>query len=151
MKHYKTELLLSAPADHVFRSLFERAGLQGWWTATCDVGTEVGTQSTFRFGQVVKVMRIEQLHPNSAVRWQCTENTLREWVGTHLLFRLESQSSSITLLTFEHIGLTPNLKCYSYCSPGWDQFLGSLKRYVETGKGSPYIETEALHLTGVLL
>ena len=143
MKHYQTELLLSAPADNVFRSLSTLAGLQGWWTSTCDVGTKVGARSTFRFGPVVKVMQIEQLQPNTEVRWQCTENTLHEWVGTHLLFRLESQSSSITLLTFEHIGLTPNLECYSHCSPGWDQFLGSLKRYVETGKGVPYIETVA--------
>lgn len=44
MKHYRSELLLSAPASTVFQALTTPKGLKGWWTTTCEIGTAVGEQ-----------------------------------------------------------------------------------------------------------
>ena len=150
MNHYKKDIRIAAPASAVYRAITTPAGLQGWWTATCDVGVGVGAQSTFRFGQTHNVMRIVSLKPDVEVRWQCIEQhhhapdqltRTDEWAGTSVVFRLVSESPASTLLQFEHIGLVPALECYEICDAGWSHFLGtSLKGYVETGKGAPYVE-----------
>jgi hypothetical protein len=98
-------------------------------------------------------MRIESLQPDAEVRWQCVEQhhhapdklkRADEWAGTSVVFRLVPQSKTGTLLHFEHIGLVPGLECYDICNTGWNHFLGiSLKNFVETGKGTPYVEPTA--------
>jgi uncharacterized protein YndB with AHSA1/START domain len=148
MNHYKKDILIAAPAADVYRALTTPAGLRGWWTATCDVGTGVGARSTFRFGQTHNVMRIEGLQPDAEVRWRCLEQhhhapgqltRVDEWAGTSVVFLLEPKTPASTLLHFEHLGLVPALECYEICNGGWNHFLGtSLKNLVETGTGAPF-------------
>lgn len=143
---FRMDLPIQAPASAIYAALTEARGLRGWWTTTCDIGTGVGALCTFRFGTTAKVMRIEALTPEVQVRWRCIEAHLRcpgitredEWEGTAISFTLEPQSSTSTLLRFAHIGLVPELECHGVCTAGWRQFLGSLKRFVETGTGTPY-------------
>lgn len=46
-----------------------------------------------------------------------------------------------TIIEFLHEGLTPESKCYNICAPTWDLFITeSLKSFIETGVGKPYIE-----------
>lgn len=112
------------------------------------VSITVGEQITIHFGDTYKVMHIEALHPFTEVRWSVTDAQLiapgltrtNEWIGTTIVFQLTPQSGKVTQLQLEHVGLTPQIECYEICSQGWNQFLGSLKTYVETGKGSPYVE-----------
>ncbi len=61
-----------------------------------------------------------------------------EWVGTRLRFELAPAADGSTELRFEHEGLEPTLECFELCRAGWQQFLGSLQRFVETGRGEPY-------------
>jgi uncharacterized protein YndB with AHSA1/START domain len=148
MNHYKKDVRIAAPTSAVYRAITTSEGLQGWWTATCDVGIGVGARSTFRFGQTHNVMRIVSLEPDAEVRWQCIEQhhhapdqltRTDEWAGTSVVFQLVAESPSSTLLHFEHIGLIPELECYGICYGGWNHFLGtSLKGFVETGVGAPY-------------
>lgn len=143
---FRMDLAIAAPASAVYAALTQERGLRGWWTRTCDIGTGVGALCTFRFGTTSKVMRIEALKPDSAVRWRCIEAHLRcseltredEWEGTAISFILEPQSPTSTLLRFTHEGLVPELECHGICTAGWRQFLGSLRQYVETGTGAPY-------------
>lgn len=143
---FRMELPIKAPASTIYAALTGERGLRGWWTMTCDIGTGVGAQCTFRFGTTWKVMRIEALRPDAEVRWRCIEAHLQcagltredEWEGTAISFTLEPQSPTSTLLRFAHLGLVPELECHGICTDGWRQFLGSLTRFVETGTGSPY-------------
>ncbi len=147
MSHYQTEMLLAAPAAQVYQALTTAAGLQAWWTHDCDIGSSVGARSTFYFGETYKTMRIDTLVPDAEVHWTCTDShiavpTLKrkdEWIGTRILFHLTPHADG-TRLHFEHHGLTPQIECYELCSNGWQQFLDSLKHYVETGTGQPYRE-----------
>ena len=41
-------------------------------------------------------------------------------------------------VTFRHEGLTPQLECYDMCRAGWEQYVPSLRDYIETGTGAPY-------------
>ncbi len=151
MNNYKFDISLTAPALTVYEALTTQRGIRGWWTASCDAGTAIGEQITVRFGTTFKTMRIETLRPEAEVRWHVIEAQLdvpgltrtKEWVGTTIVFHLEPQSPSATLIQMEHIGLTPQVECFELCSQGWLQFLGSLKTYVETGTGTPYVDPAA--------
>ncbi|HWV17708.1 MAG TPA: SRPBCC domain-containing protein [Rhodocyclaceae bacterium] len=147
MPNYNTELLVQAPPRRLYQALTTQAGLQGWWTESCTIGDGVGARSTFYFGETWKIMRTASLKPDTEVRWTCTDSHIAapglkrsdEWIGTDIVFRLVPRGEQ-TLLQFEHVGLTPQIECYALCTSGWHQFLGSLKKYAETGKGAPYVE-----------
>ena len=150
-EHYRGKLRIAAAPEVVYRALAKQAGLQAWWTTTCTVGTKPGDYSTFRFGDTHKTMRIESLVPDEEVCWQCVASRLvvpdrltrtDEWVGTSLLFRLQSPAPNETLLSFEHFGLGPHCECYQICSDGWNHYLDSLRQYCETGSGAPYCTPE---------
>jgi len=149
MKSYCCSVIIAAPAASVYEALTTAKGLQGWWTATCEVGAEAGALSTFWFGQTHNVMRIERLEPDREVVWRCVKQhhhapsqltRTDEWIGTRLVFQLAAPTPASTILEFEHIGLMPGLECYEICDLAWDHFLKrSLKNYVETGRGEPFI------------
>ena len=150
MSHYQQSLIVEADPATLYAALTTPEGLRGWWTQDCDVETKAGGSLHFRFGPNHKDLRIERLEPGREVRWLCTgahiavgELSCRyEWVGTQLVFRLTPQGSGRTRLDFEHIGLVPALEGYGLCSDGWRHYLGSVQRFAETGRGTPY-ELEA--------
>jgi uncharacterized protein YndB with AHSA1/START domain len=145
MNHYQHSLVIDASPAAVYAALTTPEGLRGWWTPDCDVATQMGDTIHFRFGSTHKDMRIEQLQPGREVRWLCTRAHIAagaltrkdEWMGTHIVFRLVSEGDR-TRLDFEHVGLVPAFECYDLCRRGWDYFLSSLQRFVETGRGTPF-------------
>ncbi|MGH8505120.1 MAG: SRPBCC family protein [Stenotrophobium sp.] len=146
-RHYRKELHFKAPAAALYAALSTQQGLRGWWTQTCTADEHVGGQACFEFGQNRKLMRIERLTPDRQVRWQCLESVIEvdssklppnEWANTTIVFRINGDSPTHTVLRFEHLGLTPALGCYTQCEGGWDYYLASLQRYVETGAGTPH-------------
>jgi len=149
VEHYSSEIELAAPRSTVYAALTTQQGIRSWWTESCDVGSEIGSQTIVRFGATFKVMRIESLLPDSEVSWKVTDARLEvpglkrtdEWIGTTITFRLVSVSDSVTRLRLEHHGLTPDVECFEICTSGWHQFLGSLKLYVETGTGAPFVQS----------
>ena len=146
MSHYQRQLLLSASPAAVYQAIATQAGLRGWWTHTCDADSHVGGRATFQFNQSRKVMNLTSLVPEREVRWQCAEAYIDadflqhkdEWVGTQIVFKLAPTGDGGTRLDFEHLGLSPALQCFDICTSGWNQFMGSLQSYVETGTGQPF-------------
>lgn len=150
-RHYRKEIHFKAPASAVYAALATQEGLRGWWTQTCTTGSAVGDSARFEFGENYKLMRIETLRPEAQVRWHCLESRIRvegrsypdnEWAGTTLVFRINGDTATHTVLRFEHLGLTPALECHALCQGGWDHFLASLLKYVETGTGTPHLAHE---------
>jgi hypothetical protein len=144
---FRRVLQINAPAATVYRALTTQTGIEGWWTRTCTIASEIGESSTVRFDKCFKTFRIDQLTPNESVRWHCTAAHIEtdtqfanpaEWVGTSIHFRLETVGPATTQLTLEHIGLGPQFECYDLCRQGWDHFLASLKHYSETGVGAAF-------------
>jgi len=44
------------------------------------------------------------------------------------------------VVTFTHEGLDPGQQCYDVCSNAWGMFANrSLKAFIETGTGEPYV------------
>jgi uncharacterized protein YndB with AHSA1/START domain len=146
MHHYQQDMTLNGSPAAVYAALTTAEGLRGWWTEDCDIATTVGGELVFRFGAHYKAMRIERLVTDTEVAWLCTAAHIDvdrfqrkdEWVETRIVFTLARDGDAGTRLHFEHVGLVPEFECWDVCSEGWQHFLASLGRYVETGSGTPY-------------
>ncbi|WP_312509308.1 SRPBCC family protein [Chryseobacterium culicis] len=145
MDNYTTTIELKAPAEKAYEALTHQIPL--WWSE-CFTGTSAqqGDLFTIRFGDLIyKTIRIKESIHNSKIIW-CVEDSLialpelknqTEWIGTSIVWEMEQKENS-SLLQLTHLGLNPAVECYAICSGGWDQFIGSLKLFLETGNGTPY-------------
>ena len=95
----------------------------------------MGGVHSFRFeGILFNSMQVVESVPGEEVHWKCVDGW-NEWKGTEVVFAIRDGE-----IMFEHIGLSPDLKCYKMCSQGWDTFIQkSLKDYVERGQGQPHV------------
>jgi len=136
---YQAELTLSATPEAVFDALTTIDGLAGWWTPVTGDGL-AGGELTFTFGPTAyAVMRVDAAEPGVRVRWTNRACHLADWVGTTIHFDLTETAAGGTELRFRHAGLTPSLECYTDCKSGWDHFIPSLRAYLETGTGNPWM------------
>lgn len=139
------ELTIAVSPERVYEAVTTRAGLSSWWTANVTATGEIDSEATFGFddGASVLTMRIDLLEPPELVHWVCTSGP-DEWVGTKVAFRIEGidknddgEPDGGTLLRFWHgewefeDGLLPR------CSFEWAMYLDSLRRYLQSGTGSP--------------
>jgi TfoX/Sxy family transcriptional regulator of competence genes/uncharacterized protein YndB with AHSA1/START domain len=137
----KRRILFNTDVDRVFGALSTLKGLRGWWTTLVKGSTEKGGVIRFEFAGLKEhiLMRVEKTKKPKWVEWYCLEHTeLDEWNGTKVIFELRENESGICELQFQHVGLVPELECYSSCRSGWDYFLKSLKDYVEKNEGTPF-------------
>jgi hypothetical protein len=133
---YQAELSVSAEPERVLRALTTLEGLSGWWspvTGTTETGGELQFVHKNPEPLVVEVVQADE----SGVRWHVLDYPGDpEWIDTSISFVL-SRTPTGTRGEFAHDGLTPALECFEWCSPGWDYFLASFVRYLETGTGNP--------------
>ncbi|WP_431216095.1 SRPBCC family protein [Puia sp. P3] len=161
MKSIRQNVLIAAPAEKVYRALTTQEGLAGWWTPAATARAEVNSIARFPFNfpdfEYAKEMKVTVLKNNARVEWECIAGA-DEWIGTTISFTLEAgdkatlgndhpellgqleqqQSENGTLVIFEHNGWKEYTPQFSECSFTWGQFLRSLKRLCETGKGQPW-------------
>lgn len=161
MKSIRQNVLIAAPVEKVYHALTTQEGLAGWWTPAATAKAELNGISRFPFNfpsfDYSKEMKITELKPNSRVEWECIAGA-DEWIGTTISFRLESgdkatlgnahpelmgqleqqKTDNGTLVIFEHNDWREYTPMFSECSFTWGQFLRSLKRLCETGKGQPW-------------
>ena len=85
------------------------------------------------------VLRVRQATRPSAVVWDVGSCPfLPDWEGTTPGFRLSRSGKGGCDVEFRHVGLSPQLSCYEMCRAGWDQYLPSLRDYLQTCTGNPY-------------
>jgi len=146
---YSTEMLVSAKPEFVYNAITKE--IDKWWTELSNKALQVGEQLTVKFEKTTSwVMTVSEASPNQSLAWKVTEanhdleniSKKDEWKGTSIKWKIEKNGSG-SKITFTHEGLFPALECYEICEGGWDYFLGSLKNYLETGKGNPYKESIA--------
>ena len=87
-------------------------------------------------------MEIVKLEPNKLVEWKCVEageESNKEWEGTSVIWEI-SDDSGKTNLNMVHKDWKEETELFSRCTDGWNHYAGnSLKSYLETGKGDPWI------------
>jgi uncharacterized protein YndB with AHSA1/START domain len=137
---YARQVHISASPERVFQILTTPAEFAAWWAPATGSATEDGElQVTFDGIEDPLALRVKQAARPSAVIWEVQACTfLPDWVGTTPAFTLSEAGIGGCDLRFRHEGLSPQLECYDMCRAGWDQYLPSLRDYIETGAGNPF-------------
>ena len=143
---YSAEILISAKPHSVYKAITR--DIDKWWTELSNQTWQVGDQLVVRFEKTTFwVMTVIEASPNRLLGWKVADanHDLKdltkkdEWKDTTIKWEItENETGSKVILT--HHGLVPALECFEICQTGWDYFLGSLKKYLETGIGYPYRE-----------
>ena len=137
MKSICHRLLIKVAPEKVYEALTTQDGLNGWWSPETTATPEVGSIATFNFAPyMLKEMRIEELQPNTKVKWLCIKS-YEDWIGTTITFELEPHEKGTTLF-FRHDGWAAYTAGFASCSYDWALFLRSLRFLCETGTGFPY-------------
>jgi uncharacterized protein YndB with AHSA1/START domain len=141
MEPIQHTLNLSASPEVVYRAVATPEGIQGWWCADSDRATRAGDETELRFvkdGKPVTMrFRVDVLEPDQRVAWTCIANANPIWVGSTLSWTIRRRNGGTTL-EFSHGGLTAGGPPYDMTVQGWQHFMASLSRYVETGTGQPW-------------
>lgn len=144
-ENYKTSVELNTTPEKVFNALTNEIFL--WWTEMFEgAANQKDKIFTVRFGSdVYKTIRVQELIVDSKISWLVTASIInipglkkqQEWKGTSIIWEILANKNN-TRLHLSHIGLNPSIECYDICTKGWQQFISSLKLFVETGKGKPF-------------
>ena len=143
---YSEEISIYAESEFVYRAITKE--IDKWWTELSNQAPQVGDQLSVRFEKKTSwVMTVSEAFPNRSLVWKVDEanhdledlSKKDEWKGTSIKWEMVEIEAG-TKITLTHQGLVPALECYNICQAGWGYFLESLKNYLETGKGYPYIE-----------
>ena len=146
---YSTEIVISAKPETVYEAITK--DIDKWWTELSNQALQVGDRLVVRFEKTTSwVMTVSEAFQDRSLVWKVAEanhdlegiTKKDEWKGTTIKWKIvENETGSKVTLT--HQGLVPELECFEICQAGWGHFLGSLKAYLETGKGYPYREATA--------
>lgn len=137
---YATQVHISASPERVFQILTTPDEFTAWWAPASGSATEGGQlRITFEGFEDPVVLRVKQAARPSAVSWEVESCAIfPEWVGTAPTFTLSESGAGGCDVQFRHEGVSPQLECYEMCRAGWDQYLPSLRDYIETGTGNPF-------------
>ncbi len=126
---------IHAPADRVYDAITRADGLRQWWTRDAAIEPKVGGAGEFGFygKRFVAKVRVEELTPVTRVRWKVTNAA---WRADEIAFDLKADGNDTTLL-FAHRGFPRADEGYASTTMRWGFYLLSLKRYLESGKGTP--------------
>ena len=115
-----------------------------WWAKTFSGSAEkLNDKFTVTFGKTFVDFQIKELVPNKKVVWQVTDchldwiNNKKEWNDTEVVFEVLEKENATQIL-FTHIGLVPEVECYTDCEVGWTGHItNSLVMLITEGKGMP--------------
>jgi uncharacterized protein YndB with AHSA1/START domain len=126
---------INASSERVYEAITTADGIRQWWTRDAAIEPKVGSAAEFGFyGKrfVAKVI-VEELNPFIRVRWKVANSA---WQGNGIEFDLKADRNGTTLL-FAHRGFPRADEEFAGATTRWGFYLFSLKRYLQTGKGTP--------------
>ena len=136
---FTTAIVVDQTPTTVFNAINQP---QNWWTGEFTGSAEkLNSEFTYRYKDMhYSKQRVAEMIPGKKIVWLVTESELNfiedktEWNGTKIIFEMDEQDGK-TRLRFTHVGITPEVECYSACSPAWTNLIQqSLFNYISTGQ-----------------
>ena len=126
---------IHASPERVYEAVTTASGIRQWWTRDAEIKPEVGAAGEFGFygRRFVAKVAVEELNPVIRLRWRVTNSA---WPGSDIDFNLKAEGNDTTLL-FAHRGFPRADEVLASATMRWGFYLLSLKRYLQTGKGTP--------------
>ena len=119
--------------------------VRAWWSGEIEGSTShLGDVFTYRYKDVhYSKQEITEFVPGKKVVWLVLDACLNfvadkaEWNGTKIVFEIARKGGQ-TEVRFTHVGLVPEVECYTGCSSAWGFYItGSLRSLIASGKGQP--------------
>jgi uncharacterized protein YndB with AHSA1/START domain len=129
---------IHAPPNEVFRALTTQVGVTGWWTTEATVEAGEGGIIAFTFhGDFHPWMQQTRLEEPELVEWRCVGGH-PNWQDNRFTFELRESERETSLRFVQHYAQELDDDTYGTYNFNWGYYLNSLKRYCETGAGSPF-------------
>ena len=125
-----------ATIKEMYDTLAKVEGLVKWWTPNVSGESKIGSKLKFLFPKKGPEFEVIDLKPLKRVEWKCVKGP-EEWVDTHIEFII-SKNNKESVLLFKHGGWREESEFMRHCSTQWAYFIIGLRKYFETGKGTPY-------------
>jgi uncharacterized protein YndB with AHSA1/START domain len=126
---------IHASSERVYQAITTADGIRQWWTRDAAIEPKVGAAGEFGFygRRFVAKVTVEELDPATRVRWKLANAA---WQGNDIEFNLKADGNDTTLV-FAHRGFPRADDGYASATTRWGLYLLSLKRYLESGNGTP--------------
>lgn len=134
------ELTIAVAPEQVFQALTTSEGITGWWSNHVTTEPKVGsiTEVSFENGGVFHLEVID-LEVGKKVHWRVRLSP-HDWEGSTITWDLTPIPQGSSLLFGQHnLFVGPSGYSIEETRAGWQYFLQSLKSYLETGQGTPYV------------
>ncbi len=139
-------LTISFTVSQTPRQVFDAINhVSGWWTENIEGRSQqLNDEFEVRFGDVhYSRQKLIEVVPGKKIVWLITDSRLNflkhksEWTNTSVSFEIMERAGQ-TEVRFTHLGLVPQIECYSACSNAWGDYINhSLRNFIATGKGEP--------------
>jgi len=138
-------ITVNATAQEAFKCI---NSVTKWWTENLEGSSQkLNDEFTVRFDDVHEsTQKLVELITDKKVVWLVTNSKLnfvkdkQEWTNTKIVFDIAEKDDK-TQIRFTHLGLIPDVECYSGCSNAWGQYIqGSLLKLLTDGKGIPELK-----------
>jgi uncharacterized protein YndB with AHSA1/START domain len=124
-----------ASSERVYQAITTPDGIRQWWTRDAAIEPKVGGTGEFGFNgrRFAAKVTVEELIPATRMRWKVANAA---WQGNDIEFNVKADGNDTTLV-FAHRGFPRADDGYASATTRWGFYLLSLKRYLETGTGTP--------------
>jgi uncharacterized protein YndB with AHSA1/START domain len=126
---------IHASSEPVYQAITTADEIRQWWTRDAAIQPKVGAAGEFGFNgkRFVAKVTVEELNPVTRVRWKVVNSA---WPANDIEFNLKADGND-TMLLLAHRGWPRADEAYASATTRWGFYLFSLKRYLQTGKGTP--------------
>ena len=137
------EFKIDAMPETIIQAVSTEEGIKGWWSANCQVGTEIGSESTLQFDKqgMIVVMGFKTIQKDQkVVEWECISMPNPAWIGTKVRTEVVTLDKGCNVL-FTHDGFDEKWvgqEPFEQTKATWNHFMNSLKSYCEAGEGQPW-------------
>jgi len=129
---------IHASPEQVYQAITTADGVRNWWTRDTTLDSQIGGAGEFGFNghQFVNKVKIDELTPQTRVRWTMISSGLPAFDGTTIAFDLRANRGD-TMLAFAHRDFTRMDDSFAAATTRWGYYLLSLKQYLEGRQGTP--------------
>ena len=141
MDSYTYRFSTQKSPGEIFQLLLD---IDQWWSGLYEesiMGKSQNLGDEFSFsaggGMHVTKQKLVELIPNKKIVWQVIDSKLTfldnpfEWENSKLSFDITEQKNETHVL-FTHVGLEPQIECYTNCSTAWSQYFSKLEEKLKS-------------------
>jgi uncharacterized protein YndB with AHSA1/START domain len=133
------EMKVLTKPEKVYAALTEQTGIASWFTSDTSAEPNVGAIAEFRFDRAERIMTVQvvNLQPFQRVEWQLRQG-MPGWENQNgLITWMLTPTENGTIVRFSHGGWDTTNGPFASVSFKWAGYMTSLKKYLETGFGTP--------------